>query len=289
MEQSGGAAGLARKAWSLAAPILALNVPRLAAALTYYTVLSLVPGLLVMVALLGVAGLSADTLQSLVDALNDLGATWAVDFVTQAIDTVVRSHSTTLALVVGAVLALWAASGYVGCFMWTADVVNEAKTMRPIWRDLPVRIPLAVGLLVLLTLTAVALTFLGPAGSAIQEATGIGNGPLHLWTWVKWPLLAALSLLMIGLLFRFAPSRPRKGLLPLLGGAVTTLAAWVIATAVFGFYLTDWASYDRVYGALATAIAFLVWAWVLNIALLAGAIVDREIRRRRAAAGARGA
>ena len=289
MEQHGGAAGLVRKAWRLADPILALNVPRLASALTYYTVLSLMPSLLVMVALLGVVGLSPHTLQSLIDTAGELGATWAVEFLDDAVSGIILSHSSTLALVVGALLALWAASGYVGCFMWTADVINEAKTMRPIWRDLPVRIPLAVGLLALLTLTAVALTMIGPVSVAIEEATGIGSGPLHVWSWVKWPLLFALGLLMVGLLFRYAPSRPRKGLVPLLGGALSTLVAWVVATAVFNFYLTHWASYDRVYGALATAIAFLVWAWVLNIALLGGAIVDREIRRRRAAAGTRGA
>ena len=287
MEQHGGAAGLLRKAWSLADPILALNVPRLASALTYYTVLSLMPALLVMVALLGVVGLSADTLESLIDTVDELGAGWAAQFLEDALSGIVRSHASTLALVVGALLALWAASGYVGCFMWTADVINGAKTMRPIWRDLPVRIPLAVGLLVLLTLTAIALTMLGPVATAIQTATGIGSGPLHLWSWIKWPLLFGLGLLMVGLLFRYAPSRPRKGLLPLLGGAVSTLVAWVVATAVFDFYLTHWASYDRVYGALATVIAFLVWAWVLNIALLGGAIVDREIRRKRAAVGAR--
>jgi len=281
MEQPGGAAGLVRRAWSLATPILALNIPRLASALTYYTVLSLMPALLVMVALLGVVGLSPDTLDGLIDAVGELGATWAVDFFTAALDGIISSHASTLALVVGALLALWAASSYVGCFMWAADVINEAKTMRPIWKDLPVRIPLAVGLLVLLTLTAVALTLLGPVAAAVQDATGIGSGPLHLWSWIKWPLLFGLGLLMVGLLFRFAPSRPRKGLVPLLGGAVSTLAAWVVATAVFDYYLTHWASYDRVYGALATAIAFLVWAWILNIALLAGAVVDREIRRRR--------
>lgn len=285
MEHRGGAAGPARRVWALAAPILALNVPRLAAALTYYTVLSLVPALLVVVALLGVAGLPADTLQNLIDAVGELGATWAVQFFTSAVNGIVESHSSTLALVLGALLSLWAASSFVGAFMWTADVINEATTMRPIWKDLPVRIPLALGLLVLLTLTAVALTLVGPVGTAVAEATGIGSGPLHLWSWAKWPLLFALGLLMVGLLFRYAPSRPRKGLLPLLGGAVTTLALWVIITAVFRYYLLHWASYDRVYGALATVIAFLVWAWVLNIALLAGAIVDREIRRRRAPRG----
>jgi membrane protein len=280
MQSSSGAAGLARRVMAVAGPVLALNVPRLAAALTYYTVLSLLPALLVVVALLGVVGLSPDTLQSLADAAGELGAQWAVDFVTSALDGVIASHSSTLALVVGALLSLWAASGFVGAFMWAADVIHGTRTMRPIWKDLPVRFGLAIGLFTLLALTAAALTMLGPVGSTIADATGIGNGPLHLWTWIKWPLLAGLGLLMVALLFRFAPSRRRRGLLPLLAGAVSTLALWVVVTAVFGYYLTHWASYDRVYGALATLIAFLVWAWVLNIALLSGVLVDDKLGRR---------
>jgi membrane protein len=277
MQSSSGAAGLARRAMAVVSPVLALNVPRLAAALTYYTVLSLLPALLVVVALLGVVGLSPDTLQGLLDSVGELGAQWAVDFVKSALDGVIASHSSTLALALGALLSLWAASGFVGAFMWAADVINGTKAMRPIWKDLPVRFGLAIGLLALLALTAASLAMIGPVGSSIADATGIGNGPLYLWTWIKWPLLAGLGLLMVGLLFRFAPSRRRRGLLPLLAGAGSTLALWVVVTAVFSYYLTHWASYDRVYGALATLIAFLVWAWVLNIALLAGALIDRQI------------
>jgi membrane protein len=280
MESSRGVAGLARKAMAVVSPVLALNVPRLAAALTYYTVLSLLPALLVVVALLGVVGLSPDTLQGLLDAVGELGAQWAVDFVKGALDGVIASHASTLALVLGALLSLWAASGFLGAFMWAADVIHGTKTMRPFWKDIPVRFVLAIGLLALLALTAAALALVGPVGSAIADATGIGNGPLHLWTWAKWPLLAALGLLMVGLLFRFAPSRPRRGLRALLAGSATTLVLWVVVTAVFSYYLTHWASYDRVYGALATLIAFLVWAWVLNIALLAGALVDDNAGRR---------
>ena len=54
---------------------------------------------------------------------------------------------------------------------------------------------------------------------------------------------------------------------------------WLLVSAVFGYYLTHWASYDRVYGAVATGIAFLVWAWLLNIGVLAGAEVERALGR----------
>ena len=198
-----------------------------------------------------------------------------MDFVNSALDGVIASHSSTVALVVGALLSLWAASGFVGAFMWAADVINETKTMRPFWKDLPVRFGLALGLLALLALTAATLTLVGPVGSAIADATGIGNGPLHLWTWIKWPLLLALGLLMVGLLFR---SRPRAAARPApaarrcldecgpLGRGDRRLRLLPDALGVLR---------PRVRRP-ATLIAFLVWAWVLNIGLLAGALVDER-------------
>lgn len=281
MESSGGAAvRLRRQAAAALGVVGAHNLPRLAAALTYYTVLSLLPALLVVVALLGLIGLSPETLHALLESVGDLGAQWAVDFVSSALNGVLDSRSSGLVLGLGALLAVWAASGYVGAFMWAADAIHDAETRRPIWRELPLRVGLALLLLVLLTATSAALAFVDPVGSWVAEATGIGTGPLRVWSWIKWPLLVAVGLLLFGLLYRFAPSQREPGVWRLLAGAATAVVLWLLVSAVFGYYLTHWASYDRVYGALATGIAFLVWAWALNIAVLAGAEVERALGRR---------
>jgi membrane protein len=281
MEPSGGAAArLRQRAGAVIGVVLAHNLPRLAAALTYYTVLSLLPALLVMVALLGLIGLSPETVNELLDAVGDLGGRWLTDFVSGALDSVLNSHSSGLVLGLGALFAVWAASGYVGAFMWAADRIHDVETPRPFWRELPLRVGLALLLLVLLAATAAGLTVVGPVGSWIADATGIGNGPLHLWTWIKWPLLVVVGLLVFGLLYRFGPAERGRGVWSLLAGAATAVLLWLLVSAVFGYYLANWASYSRVYGALATGIAFLVWAWLLNLAVLAGAEVERALGRR---------
>ena len=230
--------------------------------------------------LLGVIGLSPETLHQLLDAIGDLGARWAVDFVAGALDGVLTSPSSGLVLGLGALMAVWAASGYVGAFMWAADTIHGVSKPRPFWRELPLRVGLALLLLVLLAITAAGLTVLGPAGAWVVAATGIGSGPLHLWSWIKWPLLVAVGLLLFGLLYRFGPAQREPGVWRLLAGAATAVVLWLLVSAVFGYYLTHWASYDRVYGAVATGIAFLVWAWLLNIGVLAGAEVERALGRR---------
>jgi membrane protein len=280
MEPSGGVAALlSGRAAALVRLVLAHNLLRLAAALTYYTVLSLLPALLVVVSILGLIGLSPETVDELLDAVGDLGARWLTDFVSSALDSVLTSHSSGLVLGLSTLFAVWAASGYVGAFMWAADTIHGVSKPRPFWRELPLRVGLALLVLMLLAATAAALAVVDPVGSWMAAATGIGNGPLHLWSWIKWPLLVAVGLLMFCLLYRFGPAQRQPGVWRLLAGAATALVLWLLVSMVFGYYLTHWASYSRVYGALATGIAFLVWAWLLNVAVLAGAEVERALGR----------
>lgn len=274
------AARLWRETVAVLSAVLAHDLPRLAAALTYYTVLSLFPALLVVVALLGLDGLSPDALRALLDAVGDLGAPWAVEFVSDALDSILSSHSSGFAVGLGTLLALWAASAFVGAFMWATDGIYAVSARRPFWRELPLRLGLALLLLVLLTAAAVTVALVGPFGDRVADLTGIGTGPLALWSWIKWPLLVVLGLLMFGLLYRLAPARRQPSVWRLLAGAAVGVGLWIVASAGFSVYLTHFATYNRVYGALGAAVAFLVWAWVMNLALLLGVEVNRELESR---------
>lgn len=268
--------------WSLVGRVLAHDLPQLAAALTYYTVLSLLPALLLMVSLLGMVGLSPETVHSLLDTLGEAGAPWAAQAVADMLDSVLTSPRSGTVFTVSALLALWAASAYVGSFMAASDRIYEIVRRRPFWTGLPLRVGLALLLVVLLSLTAAVVTLVGPVGAWIADATGIGAGPLHLWTWVKWPLLVVLGLLLLVLLYKFTPSRRQPALWWLLPGSAVGLGLWLAASALFSLYLANFAHYNRVYGTLGAAVAFLVWAWLLNLAVLVGAEVNREAELRRA-------
>jgi len=164
--------------------------------------------------------------------------------------------------------------------MWAADGIYGVPARRPYWRELPLRLALALLLLVLLTTAAIVVALVGPLGSWVAQHTGIGTWGLGLWTWIKWPILIALGLLMFAVLYWFAPSRRQPSLWRLLAGAAVGVALWVAASAAFSVYLAYFASYNRVYGALGAAVAFLVWVWVLNLALLVGVEVNRDLEER---------
>jgi membrane protein len=287
-EKRGAAARVWREMLVVVTTVFSHELTQLAAALTYYTVLSLLPALIVVVALLGLVGLSPDTVHSLLDTLGELGAPWAAQFVSDVLDSVLQSQNSGAVLVVSLAGALWAASAYVGSFMTAADRIYETTERRPFWKSLPLRIGLALALLVLLSVTAAAVALVGPFGRWVADATAIGTGPLHLWTWIKWPLLIALGLLLFTLLCKYAPSRRQPPLWWLLPGAAAGVGLWIAASLGFSFYLDNFASYNRVYGTLGAAVAFLVWAWLVNLALLVGVEVNRDLERRRAGGEAGG-
>ena len=284
----GGAAAIRREVAALLGQVLAHDLTQLSAALTYYTVLSLLPALIVIVSLLGMVGLQAETVHSLLDTVGELGAPWAAEFVSTTLESVLRSQNSGVVFGVSLIFSLWAASAYVGSFMAASDRIYEIVHRRPFWTGIPLRLGLALALLVLLSVTAAAVALVGPFGQWVADATGIGRGPLHLWTWAKWPLLIALGLLLFTLLYKFTPSRGQPALWWLLPGASVGIALWLGASAAFSLYLDNFASYNRVYGTLGAAVAFLVWAWLLNIALLVGVEVNREVESRRAGRPAAG-
>ena len=280
-EQPGTSARIWREAVAILSAILAHELTQLAAALTYYTVLSLFPALIVVVSLLGLVGLSPDAVHSLLATLGELGAPWAAQAVSAVLDSILTSQRSGLILVASLVISLWAASAYVGSFMVASDRIYEISLRRPFWKSLPLRVGLALLLLVLLSVTAAAVTLVGPIGRWIVDATGIGSGPLHFWTWIKWPFLIVIGLLLFTLLYAFTPSRRPPALWWLLPGAAAGVALWIAASAGFSLYLDHFASYNRVYGTLGAAVAFLVWAWIMNLALLVGVEVNREVASRR--------
>lgn len=275
---------------------MADDLSLLSAALTYFTILSLFPALVVVVAMLGVIGLSPETLQHLLDAIGErTGSQWVVNLAYGVLASILDSTSTSVFLGLGAVVALWTASAYVSAFMWASDHIYQPAARRSYWRGIPMRLGLALLLLVLLTAAAVMVTVIGPLGSRVAGALGLEGSELLTWSRLTSPLLLIAALLMLALLYKYAPSRRQPALVHLLAGAGAAVVLWLVASAAFSFYLAHFGSYNRVYGALGAAVAFLVWAWILNLAVLVGVEVNKALegkddeRDSRAAGGPPGA
>ncbi|MFJ3913461.1 YihY/virulence factor BrkB family protein [Streptomyces vinaceus] len=255
-----------------------------AAALTYYGVLALFPALLVLVSLLGLAGES--TTQRLLDSVRPLTPGSARDVITNAVEQLQgRSGIGSLMAVVGLLVALWSASGYVAAFIRSANAVYDIPEGRPVWKVLPLRLALTVALMVLACGSALIVVFTGGLARQAGNALGIGDSVLTVWSIAKWPVLVLLVTIMIALLYWAAPNAKGRGFRWVTPGSVLALVIWMAASAGFAFYVANFASYNKTYGTVAGVIVFLVWLWITNLAILLGLEFDAELSRRRAMAG----
>jgi len=251
-----------------------------AAALTYYGVLAIFPALIALVSIVGLVFDPARITKALTDVVSSVGPASAVETFKGPIETITKSSGTAgIMLVVGIAAALWSASGYVGAFMRAANVIYEVEEGRSIVKLRPLQILVTLVLVLLLALVLVALVLTGPLAQAVGSAVGIGSAAVTVWDIAKWPVLLAVVVVMIALLYYASPNAKLRGMKSILPGAAVAVVVWLVASAAFAFYVANFGSYDKTYGALGGVVVFLVWAWLTNVAILLGAQLNAERER----------
>ena len=256
------------------------NLGDLAAALTYYGVLAIFPMLIVVVSLLGLLGHSVT--QSLIQNLGKAAPSDARQIFTSAIENI-QSHRSTAGIlfVVGLVLALWSASGYIAAFMRASNVVWDVEEGRPIWTTVPLRLAVTLVTVVLLTVTAAAVVLTGGLADQLGNVIGVGHSAVTIWDIAKWPVLLLVVAFILAILYWAAPNVRQPGFRWVTPGGLIAVGLWVIASGAFALYVANFSSYNKTYGAMASVIIFLIWLWITNTVILLGAELNAEIERGR--------
>jgi membrane protein len=252
-----------------------------AAALTYYSVQAIFPGILVLVSLLGLLGNSGTPLIN-----NLLGA--APGSVRTTLRSVVlrleHGHSAAGVLaIVGIALALWSTSSYVAAFMRAANAIYDVPEGRPAWKTLPLRLGVTLLLMVLLAVSAAIVVVTGSLARHVGQVLGIGSAAVTTWDIAKWPVLVILVCLMVAVLYWASPNA-KQGLRWIIPGAMIAIGVWLAASGLFAVYVANFGHYNKVYGSIAGLIIFLIWLWLTNTAILLGAEFNAELERSRAIA-----
>jgi membrane protein len=256
------------------------NLTDWAAALTYYGILALFPAIIVLVSILGLVGESAT--RPLLDNIATLAPGPAKDIVTGAVNQVANSRGTAgFAFVVGLAAALWSASGYVGAFSRASNAIYEVEEGRPFWKLRPVQLAITAVMILLLAACAIAVVVTGPLAQRVGDIVGLGGTAVTVWDIAKWPVIAFVVVTMFAILFYAAPNVRQPGFRWITPGGIAALVLWIVASAAFAFYVSNFSSYNKTYGALAGVVAFLVWLWISNIAILLGAEMNAEVERQR--------
>jgi membrane protein len=252
-----------------------------AAALTYYGVLSAFPALLAIFSLLGVVGQGDSAAKAVLGIVKQVAPGSTVDLIRGPIHQFASSSAAGLGLVVGIVLAIWSASGYIAAFSRAANRIYEIDEGRPFWVLKPTQLLLTLVLIVLIAIMAVLLVISGPLIHAVGSAIGLGSVAVTVWSIARWPVMVAALIVAVALLYWATPNvkQPRFRWISL--GGVIAIIVLAIATLGFGFYVANFANYNKSYGSLGGVIIFLVWLWIANLVLLFGAEFDAEVERGR--------
>lgn len=253
----------------------------LAAALTYYAVLSLFPALVVVMSLLGVFGQGERTSQAIMEIVSDVSPGAAAETLRQPIEQLVNTPVAGIALLTGLLGALWAASGYIGAFGRAMNRIYEVDEGRAFWKLRPQQLLLTMGALVIVAAVAFLLAVSGPVAEGIGGYLGMGATALTVWSLARWPVLLVLVILGVATLYYAAPNVRQPKFRWISVGAAIAIVVWMLASLLFGVYVANFGSYERTFGALAGVVVFLLWLWITNLALLFGAEVDAELERGR--------
>ncbi len=252
----------------------------LAAALTYYGVLSLFPALLLIVSLLGLVGQNAT--EPLLQKIGNFAPGAVQDLLTSAIENLQRGRGAAGILAILALGgALWAASAYIGAFIRASNAIWDVDESRPIWQTIPLRIAITIVMLVLLAITALGVVLTGPVARAAGDLLGLGDAAVRAWEIAKWPVLVLIVGFMFALLYYAAPNVRQPGFRWVSPGGILAVVLWIAASAIFAFYVGTFGSYNETYGSIGAVIIFLVWLWISNIAVLLGAEFNAELERSR--------
>ena len=248
------------------------NLTLVAAGVAFYGFLALVPMLIAFVSIYGLVSNPEDVTRQVEDIGESLPAE-VQDFLVFQLTSIVNASSrgVSITAVVAIALALWSASGGMAALITGIHVARE--------RDEPKGFVVKKGKALLLTLAAIVflaiVIFLVAAVPPLLDDSGLGDAGRLVFDIVRWPILAALMIVGIGLLYRFSVKGSRRGWLGFVTkGAVVAMVGWLIVSAGFAAYTATFASYGKTYGALASIVVVLLWLWLSALAVLVGAEID---------------
>ncbi len=253
----------------------------LAAGLTYYAVLALFPALIALMSLIGVFGQGPKSVDTLMGIVSDVAGSSVADKISPTVESLSQTPGAGLALLIGLAGALWSASGYVGAFGRAMNRIYQVTEGRPVWKLRPVMLLVTAVLVVMVAASLLILVVSGPVTQAIGDTLGLGSTVVLVWRIAKWPFLLLLVVLVVAILYYTTPNVKPPKFKWMSIGALVAIVVWIVLSALFAFYVANFSSYNKTYGALAGVIVFLLWLWLTNLSLLFGAELDAEIERGR--------
>jgi membrane protein len=252
-----------------------------AAALTFFATLALFPGALVFVSLFAIANDRDRAVDSILAIVDEFADAATVASVAAPVREFLSIDNPGIALVVGLALLLWTLSSYATAFGRALNATYEVLEGRQFWKFRGLMMLVTLVLMLAFGAILVILVSTPRAAAAFGDSLGFAEPWLSTWNVAKWPLLAALAVLVAGVLYYYTPNVRHLRLRWVSWGAGFAIVTWALATAGFALYVATLSVYDRIYGWLGGAIVLLIWLYITNLVLVLGAEFDAEVVRLR--------
>ena len=251
-----------------------------AAALTYYSLMSLFPAVLLGISLLALIGQYPSTYNAIMDYLRDVAPASAIAPIDDSLRTAFRNKDTaTTAVVFSVVVAFYGTTGVLEAARRALNVVFESSNGRSFWRRKAIDVVSTVVLCALVLATLIMVFVGGRFADDLFGFLGLGSTAAKVWSIVRWPGALAVTALIFALIYYVTPDVKHRSFRWITPGAVVGVVLWLAASVGFSAYLSNFADITALYGAFAGAIVLVAWLWLTNVALLFGAELNAAIER----------
>lgn len=253
------------------------RVIAIAAGVTFYVILAIVPAIAAFVALYGLFA-DPNTIGRHLNALSDIMPGGALDIVGEQMGRIAAQGNRTLgfAFVIGLAVSLWSANSGMKALFDALNVVYGEREKRGFIRLNAISLTFTLGALAIILLAIVAVVVLPVALNYFGNYLGIAAATAWLLTVARWPLLLVAVSLAIAVIYRYGPSREQAQWHWISWGSAFAAIAWLAASFLFSWYAENFANYNKTYGSLGAAIGFMTWIWMSTIVVLIGAELNAE-------------
>lgn len=256
--------------------LLRHHILQVSAALSYYFVLSVFPGLIFLSAIVGFISLP-DLFGHVLLLMGRLLPADTMKVVYSVLGDVLSSHRGTW-LSFGMLGMLWTTSAAFDSMIEALDISYDVKENRPFWKTrlLAIALSMIIGALLL---SALGVMLVGPRfGSWLAGRLEMSALFVAVWPLLRWTLAICFTVLAVEVLYYLAPNvKQRFG--ATLPGAVLSVVVWNGLSFLLGYYFRHWANLNRTYGTLGGFIAFMTWLYWTSFVLLVGAELNAELAK----------
>ena len=254
--------------------IAADNISMIAAGAAFFALLALFPALAATVALYGLFT-DPTTVSAHLDLVSGFAPGEARMILDEQLQRITATADTALGVgaTVALLLALWSAAKGVKSLMSALDIVYHEDETRGFLKLNTTALLLTLGMLLVVPLSLAAVAVL----PALIDRLPLPDFVVTAARWLRWPLIAAVSVGAMTVLYRLGPAHAQPR--PALPGAIVATALWLIASALFSWYVSSFGSYNETYGSVAAMAVFMMWLWLSAFAVLIGGEVNAEIER----------